>query len=137
MQQLHNSEAGGAPVADRDGRELRIGRLQRQKVRVSRKRILESAIKASGALAGFWLYRLARFLAVAVGQVFGCSGRPSRQVAGACSAFCSGDFGNFKLMLRSAGCSNFDRNFREVGMRLGEFLVFGGASNVFIIHVIY
>ena len=55
MQQLHNSEAGGAPVADRDGRELRIGRLQRQKVRVSRKRILESAIKASGALAGFWL----------------------------------------------------------------------------------
>ncbi len=45
MQQLHAAEAGGAPVADRDGRELRVGRLQRQKVRVSRKRILESAIK--------------------------------------------------------------------------------------------
>jgi hypothetical protein len=34
---------GGA--ADREARELRIGRLQRQKVRVSRKRILESATK--------------------------------------------------------------------------------------------
>eukprot|EP00798_Chlamydomonas_sp_ICE-L_P007521 gene7521-668_t len=42
MQQLHAAEVGGAPAADR---ELRVGRLQRQKVRVSRKRILESAIK--------------------------------------------------------------------------------------------
>ncbi|KXZ47851.1 hypothetical protein GPECTOR_32g463 [Gonium pectorale] len=50
MQQLHTAEAGGAPGGghgggDRDGRELRVGRLQRQKVRVSRKRILESAAK--------------------------------------------------------------------------------------------
>mgnify|MGYP001807231317 CR=1 FL=1 len=47
MQQLHTAEAGGAlaAAADRDGRELRVGRLQRQKVRVSRKRILESAAK--------------------------------------------------------------------------------------------
>ncbi|GLI65665.1 hypothetical protein VaNZ11_009269, partial [Volvox africanus] len=50
MQQLHTAEAGGGPgtghgAADRDGRELRVGRLQRQKVRVSRKRILESAAK--------------------------------------------------------------------------------------------
>ncbi len=35
---------GGAASGDR---ELRVGRLQRQKVRVSRKRILESAIKVS------------------------------------------------------------------------------------------
>ncbi|KAG2450258.1 hypothetical protein HYH02_004769 [Chlamydomonas schloesseri] len=47
MQQLHTAEAGGAlaAAADRDGRELRVGRLQRQKVRVSRKRILDSAAK--------------------------------------------------------------------------------------------
>lgn len=37
MQQLHTAEAGGAHGAghggaDRDGRELRVGRLQRQKV---------------------------------------------------------------------------------------------------------
>ena len=48
MQQLNASESGGAQVSvERDGRgvELRLGRLQRQKVRVSRKRILESAVK--------------------------------------------------------------------------------------------
>ena len=54
MQQLNASEStggaggarGGQGHIDRDGRvELRIGRLQRQKVRVSRKRVLDSAIK--------------------------------------------------------------------------------------------
>lgn len=57
-QALHNSEAGGAASAgsssERD-REARVGRLQRQKVRVSRKRILESAIKVGvlwGAIEG-------------------------------------------------------------------------------------
>lgn len=45
MQQLHNVEAGAANMVDREGRELRLARLQRQKVRVSRKRILESAVK--------------------------------------------------------------------------------------------
>mmetsp|Transcript_11522 Transcript_11522/g.28178 ORF Transcript_11522/g.28178 Transcript_11522/m.28178 type:complete len:2013 (-) Transcript_11522:941-6979(-) len=47
MQAMHAAELGGAPgAADRDGRDgLRVGRLQRQKVRVSRKRILESAVK--------------------------------------------------------------------------------------------
>ncbi|KAG2490174.1 hypothetical protein HYH03_011304 [Edaphochlamys debaryana] len=50
MQAAHAAEAGSGPGAghgggDRDGRELRVGRLQRQKVRVSRKRILESAAK--------------------------------------------------------------------------------------------
>lgn len=44
MQQLNAAESGGAAGVD-PGRELRVGRLQRQKVRVSRKRILESAIK--------------------------------------------------------------------------------------------
>ncbi|GAX77476.1 hypothetical protein CEUSTIGMA_g4920.t1 [Chlamydomonas eustigma] len=43
MQLLHAAESGGAPVVDHAN--LRVGRLQRQKVRVSRKRILESAIK--------------------------------------------------------------------------------------------
>lgn len=47
MQTMHAAELGGAPgAADRDGRDgLRVGRLQRQKVRVSRKRILDSAVK--------------------------------------------------------------------------------------------
>jgi len=45
VQQMHTAEGGVAPVADREGRELRVGRLQRQKVRVSRRRILESAVK--------------------------------------------------------------------------------------------
>ncbi|GFH15101.1 predicted protein, partial [Haematococcus lacustris] len=47
MQALNAAEVGGGAggAADRESRELRIGRLQRQKVRVSRKRILESAIK--------------------------------------------------------------------------------------------
>jgi E3 ubiquitin-protein ligase TRIP12 len=40
-------QVGGTSAADREARELRIGRLQRQKVRVSRKRILESATKVS------------------------------------------------------------------------------------------
>lgn len=51
MQQLNAAESGGAQtLVDRDSRgiELRIGRLQRQKVRVSRKRILESAVKVRG-----------------------------------------------------------------------------------------
>ncbi|KAJ9527361.1 hypothetical protein QJQ45_025630 [Haematococcus lacustris] len=47
MQALNAAEVGGGAggAVDRDARGLRIGRLQRQKVRVSRKRILESAIK--------------------------------------------------------------------------------------------
>lgn len=45
MQALQSAEGGPAGAIDRDGRELRIGRLQRQKVRVSRKRILDSAMK--------------------------------------------------------------------------------------------
>ncbi|KAK9803385.1 hypothetical protein WJX72_003423 [[Myrmecia] bisecta] len=45
LQQLQNAEGGSAGHADRDGRELRVSRMQRQKVRVSRKRILESAQK--------------------------------------------------------------------------------------------
>jgi hypothetical protein len=42
----------GREALDRDGRELRIGKLQRQKVRVSRKRILESAHKVGGWVNG-------------------------------------------------------------------------------------
>lgn len=47
LQRLQAQQSSdGAPVAlDRDGREVRVGRLQRQKVRVSRQRILESAAK--------------------------------------------------------------------------------------------
>lgn len=48
MQQLNAVESGGAAATLDPGRELRVGRLQRQKVRVSRKRILESAVKVSG-----------------------------------------------------------------------------------------
>lgn len=47
LHHMHQQQAaeglGGA--LERDGRELRIGRLQRQKVRVSRRRILDSAVK--------------------------------------------------------------------------------------------
>jgi E3 ubiquitin-protein ligase TRIP12 len=45
LQQQQTAEGVPGAAADRDGRESRIGRLQRQKVRVSRKRILESAHK--------------------------------------------------------------------------------------------
>jgi E3 ubiquitin-protein ligase TRIP12 len=49
LHHMHQQQAaeglGGA--LERDGRELRIGRLQRQKVRVSRRRILDSAVKVS------------------------------------------------------------------------------------------
>lgn len=44
MQQQQNAEGLGGGL-ERDSRELRIGRLQRRKVRVSRRRILDSAIK--------------------------------------------------------------------------------------------
>jgi E3 ubiquitin-protein ligase TRIP12 len=44
MNQQQAAEGGGGAL-ERDGRELRIGRLQRQKVRVSRRRILDSAVK--------------------------------------------------------------------------------------------
>ncbi|KAI8471466.1 MAG: hypothetical protein J3K34DRAFT_367859 [Monoraphidium minutum] len=44
MQQQQSAEGLGGAL-ERDSRELRIGRLQRQKVRVSRRRILDSAIK--------------------------------------------------------------------------------------------
>ena len=72
MQQLNAAESGGAQtLVDRDSRgiELRIGRLQRQKVRVSRKRILESAVKVCG-LAD-------QFAAGSTGAVAGCSLRHS------------------------------------------------------------
>jgi len=45
MHALHAAELGGGAAAEREAREPRVGRLQRQKVRVSRKRILESAVK--------------------------------------------------------------------------------------------
>ncbi|KAL0044182.1 hypothetical protein WJX82_003026 [Trebouxia sp. C0006] len=45
LQQLQNAEGGGAPNVDREARELRVGRLTRQKVRVSRKNMLLSAEK--------------------------------------------------------------------------------------------
>ncbi|KAL3152604.1 hypothetical protein ABBQ32_001622 [Trebouxia sp. C0010 RCD-2024] len=45
LQQLQNIEGGGATNVDRDVRELRVGRLTRQKVRVSRKSMLLSAEK--------------------------------------------------------------------------------------------
>jgi E3 ubiquitin-protein ligase TRIP12 len=44
MNQQQAAEGNGGAL-ERDGRELRIGRLQRQKVRVSRRRILDSAVK--------------------------------------------------------------------------------------------
>ncbi|GBG69914.1 hypothetical protein CBR_g4741 [Chara braunii] len=44
LQQQQNAEGVGLS-SDREARELRAGRLQRQKVRVSRQRILESAVK--------------------------------------------------------------------------------------------
>jgi E3 ubiquitin-protein ligase TRIP12 len=44
MNQQQAAEGTGGAL-ERDGRELRIGRLQRQKVRVSRRRILDSAVK--------------------------------------------------------------------------------------------
>ncbi|KAF6266557.1 hypothetical protein COO60DRAFT_1697133 [Scenedesmus sp. NREL 46B-D3] len=56
MHQQQAVEGVGGALA-RDGRELRIGRLQRQKVRVSRRRILDSAVKVSmgrAAVAGAW-----------------------------------------------------------------------------------
>ncbi|KAL0023887.1 hypothetical protein WJX79_004926 [Trebouxia sp. C0005] len=45
LQQLQNAEGGAAPNVDREARELRVGRLTRQKVRVSRKNMLLSAEK--------------------------------------------------------------------------------------------
>uniref|UniRef100_A0A7S3VMY1 HECT-type E3 ubiquitin transferase n=1 Tax=Dunaliella tertiolecta TaxID=3047 RepID=A0A7S3VMY1_DUNTE len=45
MHALHAAELGGGAASEREAREPRVGRLQRQKVRVSRKRILESAVK--------------------------------------------------------------------------------------------
>lgn len=47
LHHMHQQQAaeGIGSALERDGRDLRIGRLQRQKVRVSRKRILESAVK--------------------------------------------------------------------------------------------
>ncbi len=50
MQAQQSSEGMGREALDRDGRELRIGRLQRQKVRVSRNRILDSAVKVGDEL---------------------------------------------------------------------------------------
>jgi E3 ubiquitin-protein ligase TRIP12 len=44
MNQQQAADGNGGAL-ERDGRELRIGRLQRQKVRVSRRRILDSAVK--------------------------------------------------------------------------------------------
>jgi E3 ubiquitin-protein ligase TRIP12 len=44
MNQQQAAEGSGGAL-ERDGRELRIGRLQRPKVRVSRRRILDSAVK--------------------------------------------------------------------------------------------
>jgi E3 ubiquitin-protein ligase TRIP12 len=51
LQHMHQQQAaeGVGGALERDGRELRIGRLQRQKVRVSRRRILDSAVKVRGA----------------------------------------------------------------------------------------
>lgn len=45
LQQLQNTEGGSAGNVDREVRELRVGRLTRQKVRVSRKNMLLSAEK--------------------------------------------------------------------------------------------
>jgi E3 ubiquitin-protein ligase TRIP12 len=49
LHHMHQQQAaeGVGGALERDGRELRIGRLQRQKVRVSRRRILDSAVKVS------------------------------------------------------------------------------------------
>eukprot|EP00245_Coleochaete_scutata_P015662 TRINITY_DN706_c0_g1_i1.p1 TRINITY_DN706_c0_g1~~TRINITY_DN706_c0_g1_i1.p1 ORF type:complete len:1941 (-),score=419.45 TRINITY_DN706_c0_g1_i1:667-6414(-) len=51
LQQQQNAD-GTPQITDRETRELRIGRLQRQKVRVSRTRILDSAAKVMELYAG-------------------------------------------------------------------------------------
>eukprot|EP00897_Mesotaenium_endlicherianum_P009531 jgi/Mesen1/8606/ME000050S08019 len=50
--QQQQSAAGAHTHTDRESRELRVGRLQRQKVRVSRDRILESGVKVMELYAG-------------------------------------------------------------------------------------
>jgi E3 ubiquitin-protein ligase TRIP12 len=59
LHHMHQQQAaeglGGA--LERDGRELRIGRLVRQKVRVSRRRILDSAVKVSMVLGSHRVFR--------------------------------------------------------------------------------
>jgi E3 ubiquitin-protein ligase TRIP12 len=53
LQQVHASEHGPASAADREAAgNLRIGRVQRQKVRISRRRLLDSAAKVFELYAG-------------------------------------------------------------------------------------
>eukprot|EP00887_Chlorella_sp_A99_P008099 scaffold12.g8099.t1 len=52
LQQMHAAEHGPGSAADRDAAGLRIGRVQRQKVRISRRKLLESAHKVFELYAG-------------------------------------------------------------------------------------